>query len=142
MGATAKPRFCTLLLVACLASPLPAQEAETQENRAVMLKNAPSVSRDGKVTFTLTAPKASAVTLSGDWGGGRTQMTSAANRDNQAHEKGSGFGFITFDPVKKTSAIDSFRFLIDPSDGNASNQFPGWPVTIHQTENRGENRLD
>ena len=40
-----------------------------------MLKNAPSVSTDGKVTFTLTAPKASAVTLSGDWGGGRTQMT-------------------------------------------------------------------
>ena len=43
--------------------------------------------------------------------------------------------------MKKTYTIDSFRFLIDPTDGKASNQFPGWPVTIHQAENRGENRL-
>ena len=72
---------------------------------------------------------------------GNPEVGQAPNRYDKAHEKGSGFGFITFDPVKKTYTIDSFRFLIDPTDGKASNQFPGWPVTIHQAENRGENRL-
>ncbi len=73
---------------------------------------------------------------------GNPEVGKAPNRYDRAHEKGSGFGFITFDPVKKTYTLDSYRFLIDPTDGKASNQFPGWPVTIHQAENRGENRLD
>ncbi len=73
---------------------------------------------------------------------GNPEVGKAPNRYDKAHEKGSGFGFITFDPVKKTYALDSYRFLIDATDGKPSNQFPGWPVTIHQVENRGENRLD
>lgn len=73
---------------------------------------------------------------------GNPEVAKAPNRYDRAHEKGSGFGFITFDPAKKTYAIDSFRFLIDVTDGKASNQFPGWPVTIHQAENRGQNRLE
>jgi len=73
---------------------------------------------------------------------GNPVVGKAPHRYDKAHEKGSGFGFITFDPVKKTYVIDSFRFLIDPTDGRASNQFPGWPVTIHQAENRGENKLE
>ena len=73
---------------------------------------------------------------------GNPAVGKAPNRYDKAHEKGSGFGFITFDPAKKTYAIDSFRFLIDPTDGKTSNQFPGWPVTIQQAENRGENRID
>lgn len=66
----------------------------------------------------------------------------APNRSDEASEKGSGFGFITFDPVKKTYAIDSLRFLIDATAGKASNPFPGWPVTIHKAENRGQNQLE
>jgi hypothetical protein len=31
--------------------------------------------------------------------------------------------------------------MIDATDGKSSNQYPGWPVTIHLMENRGENRL-
>jgi hypothetical protein len=73
---------------------------------------------------------------------GNPEVGQAPNRYDKAHEKGSGFGFITFDAVKRTYALDSYRFLIDPADGKASNQFPGWPVTIHQAENRGENQLD
>lgn len=65
----------------------------------------------------------------------------APNRYDKAHEKGSGFGFVTFDTEKKTYLIESFKFLIDATDGKASNQYPGFPVTIHQAENRGENRL-
>lgn len=72
---------------------------------------------------------------------GNPVVGQAPNRYDKAHEKGSGFGFITFDTEKKTYFIESFRFLIDATDGKASNQFPGWPVTIQQAENRGENVL-
>ncbi len=72
---------------------------------------------------------------------GNPVVGQAPNRYDKAHEKGSGFGFVTFDTEKKTYFIESFRFLIDATDGKATNQFPGWPVTIQQAENRGENVL-
>ena len=72
---------------------------------------------------------------------GNPVVGKAPNRYEKAQEKGSGFGLVTFDTAKKIYLIESFRFLIDPTDGKASNQFPGWPVTIQQAENRGENRL-
>lgn len=73
---------------------------------------------------------------------GNPQVGKAPNRYDKAHEKASGFGFITFDTEKKTYFIESFRFLIDATDGKPTNQFPGWPVTIHQKENRGENLIE
>ncbi len=72
---------------------------------------------------------------------GNPEVGKAPNRYAKAHQKGSGFGFITFDTVKKTYTVESYRFLIDATDRQPSNQFPGWPVTIHQAENRGENVL-
>ncbi|WP_395749648.1 alkaline phosphatase D family protein [Prosthecobacter sp.] len=70
---------------------------------------------------------------------GNPVVGQAPNRYEKAHEKGSGFGFITFDTEKRTYFIESFRFLIDATDGKPTNQFPGWPMTIQQKENRGEN---
>ena len=72
---------------------------------------------------------------------GNPVVGTAPNRYDKAHQKGSGFGFVTFDTEAKTYHIESFRFLIDPRDGNPANQFPGWPVTLHQDENGGQNRL-
>jgi len=94
------PRFFPLLLAACLASPLPAQEGENQGNRAAELNNAPAISKDGRVTFTLTAPKASVVSLGGDWGGGRTPMTK------------DGLGNWTA-TVPLRPQIYSYTFLVD-----------------------------
>jgi hypothetical protein len=37
--------------------------------------------------------------------------------------------------------MQAYRFLIDITDGKPTNQFPGWPVTIYQEENKGLNRL-
>lgn len=70
---------------------------------------------------------------------GNPLVGQAPNRYDKAHEKGSGFGFVTFDTEAKTYHVESFRFSVDALDGNPANQFPGWPVTIHQAENRGEN---
>ncbi|MGE9267135.1 MAG: alkaline phosphatase D family protein [Verrucomicrobiales bacterium] len=72
---------------------------------------------------------------------GNPIVPKASHRYQKAHEKGSGFGLVTIDPRKKTYHIESFRFLIDATDGKADNQFPGWPVTLHQDENAGQNRL-
>lgn len=63
------------------------------------------------------------------------------NRYEKAHEKGSGFGMVTIDPAAKTYRLESFRFLVDATDGKPESQFPGWPVTVRQAENRGENRV-
>lgn len=70
---------------------------------------------------------------------GNPEVGRKKNRYEKAHQKGSGFGLVTIDPQKKTYLLESFRFLIDPTDGKASNQFPGWPVTLHQKENQGDN---
>ncbi|MCA9264723.1 MAG: alkaline phosphatase D family protein [Planctomycetales bacterium] len=72
---------------------------------------------------------------------GNPEVGTAPNRYDRAHQKGSGFGLVTIDTQNRTYKIESFRFLVDPTDGKATNQFPGWPVILHQDENRGKNRL-
>ena len=72
---------------------------------------------------------------------GNPEVGKNRNRYELAHQKASGFGLVTIDTAAKTYHLDCFRFLIDATDGKAGNQFPGWPVTIHQNENAGENKL-
>lgn len=72
---------------------------------------------------------------------GNPEVGTKKNRYELAHQKASGFGLVTIDTEARTYLIESFRFLIDPTDGKASNQFPGWPVTLHQKENGGDNLL-
>lgn len=72
---------------------------------------------------------------------GNPEVASKQNRYEKAHQKASGFGYVLIDPRAKTYTIHSYRFLIDPTDGSPDNEFPGWPVTIHQDENGGLNRL-
>jgi alkaline phosphatase D len=64
------------------------------------------------------------------------------NRYARAHQKGSGFGFVHIDTKAKTYELHAFRFLVDAANPKPEDQFPGWPVIIHQAENRGENRLN
>ncbi|MEX1048514.1 MAG: alkaline phosphatase D family protein [Akkermansiaceae bacterium] len=73
---------------------------------------------------------------------GNPNVGTAPNRYDKAEEKGSGFGMVTIDLEAKTYLCEAFRFLVDASDGKPENQFPGWPVTIDQVENRGENRVE
>ena len=72
---------------------------------------------------------------------GNPIVPTSKNRYEKAHQKGSGFGYVQIDTETRTYTVHSYRFLIDPTDGNPENQFPGWPVTIHQEENGGQNRL-
>ncbi len=61
------------------------------------------------------------------------------NRYELAHQKGSGFGLVTIDTEAKTYHCEAFRFLVDATSGEVNDQFPGWPLTILQQENEGEN---
>ena len=70
---------------------------------------------------------------------GNPEVGTKKNRYEKAHQKGSGFGLVTVDTEEKTYQIDCFRFLIDATDGKSGNQFAGWPVTIRQQENAGDN---
>ncbi|MEM1142419.1 MAG: alkaline phosphatase D family protein [Pseudomonadota bacterium] len=72
---------------------------------------------------------------------GNPDVARSAHRYLRAHEKGSGFGFIEFDIERKTYTLHAFRFLIDIDQPHESDQFPGWPVTISQEENGGDNFL-
>ncbi len=72
---------------------------------------------------------------------GDPEVASKKNRYELAHQKGSGFGMVTIDTEAKTYFLESFRFSVDATDGKESNQFPGWPVTIQQKENGGDNVL-
>ena len=72
---------------------------------------------------------------------GNPEVGSKKHRYELAHQKGSGFGMVTIDTSEKTYHLESFRFSVDATDGNLDNQFPGWPVTIKQTENAGENLI-
>lgn len=72
---------------------------------------------------------------------GNPEVGTKKNRYELAHQKGSGFGMVTIDTEAKTYFLESFRFSVDATDGNPDNQFPGWPVTIKQRENGGENLI-
>ena len=72
---------------------------------------------------------------------GNPEVGTKKNRYQLAHQKGSGFGMVTIDTEAKTYFLESFRFSVDATDGNPDNQFPGWPVTINQRENGGENLI-
>nr|AAP49315.1 Uvs072 [uncultured bacterium]AAP70363.1 Uvs085 [uncultured bacterium]AAP70387.1 Uvs093 [uncultured bacterium] len=72
---------------------------------------------------------------------GNPEVGKSNNRYIQAHEKGSGFGFIVFDTAAKTYTTQAFKFLVDVASNSPENQFLGWPVTIHQDENIGVNSL-
>ena len=72
---------------------------------------------------------------------GKNFREGGGDRYDLAHRKNSGFGLVTVDTEAKTYTLDCFRFLCDATDGKKDNQFSGWPLTIHQTENKGENRI-
>lgn len=71
---------------------------------------------------------------------GNPVVGKSSNRYVKAHEKGSGLGWILIDTEAETFECHSFRFLVDVTDGNPGNEFPGWPVTVRASDNSGETR--
>ncbi len=71
---------------------------------------------------------------------GNPEVGTAPDPYERAHQKSSGFGLVTVDKAARTYRIEAFRFL-STADDRDDGQFPGWPVTLHQDENAGDNRI-
>lgn len=69
------------------------------------------------------------------------EVGESKNRYIKAHEKGSGFGTVLFNTEAKTFTLCAYQFNVDISENLQESLFPGYPVTLHQDENIGENRL-
>jgi len=72
---------------------------------------------------------------------GNPEIGTARDPYERAHQKSSGFGLVTVDTEAKTYRIEAFRFLSTAGTEDGDAQFPGWPVTVHQDENAGHNRV-
>jgi alkaline phosphatase D len=53
------------------------------------------------------------------------------------HDKASGYALAHFNKTDQTITMECFKLLFDADDVQAEDQFPGWPKTIHMTENDG-----
>jgi hypothetical protein len=53
------------------------------------------------------------------------------------HDKSSGYGIVRFNTKKQTYTVECWRLLIDAAKPKDGDQFPGWPKTIHLTDNYG-----
>lgn len=58
-------------------------------------------------------------------------------RISTLHDKASGFGIVRLNKPKGTITMECYRLQIDANNLKPEDQFPGWPRTIHYTENDG-----
>ncbi|MDB4541294.1 alkaline phosphatase D family protein [Akkermansiaceae bacterium] len=53
------------------------------------------------------------------------------------HDRGAGYGMIRVDKTTRQITFESWPIHSDPENPSTGGQFPGWPVTINQTDNDG-----
>jgi hypothetical protein len=72
---------------------------------------------------------------------GNPENTYRPGRLAGLHDKASGYGLVRFNTKDRTIAIECFKLLVDVTKPAANlkgeAQFPGWPRTIHMSENYG-----
>ena len=56
--------------------------------------------------------------------------------EDRSLNRGDGFGIARFNKVDRTTTFECWPRICDVNLGD-SEQFPGWPVTIHMTDNDG-----
>ena len=72
--------------------------------------------------------------------GNRITMLAYANPDDIKDEqrRADGYGLVRFNKRARTITFECWPRFSNVEDGDGA-QFPGWPVTIRQNENAGEN---
>ncbi|MEJ7778741.1 MAG: alkaline phosphatase D family protein [Daejeonella sp.] len=63
------------------------------------------------------------------------------NRYQRSQNKSSGFGLIIFNTAERTIKMDAYRFLADKDKPTENDSYPGWPLTISQSDNDGRKPL-
>ncbi|CAM3362789.1 alkaline phosphatase D family protein [Zobellia roscoffensis] len=59
------------------------------------------------------------------------------DRYQKAQKKASGYGIVTFDTTERTIKMEAIRFLANLDVDSKENTYPGWPLTIQQSDNDG-----
>ncbi|MBI1903839.1 MAG: alkaline phosphatase D family protein [Planctomycetia bacterium] len=68
---------------------------------------------------------------------GNPAQKNRAGRINTLHDKASGFSIVRMNKPKGTYTMECYRLQIDAKNLKPDDHFPGWPRTIHMTENDG-----
>ncbi len=53
------------------------------------------------------------------------------------HDRGPGYGIVRFNKLNRTTTFECWPLYADPTNPSSGSQYPGWPLTIRQTENEG-----
>lgn len=53
------------------------------------------------------------------------------------HDRGAGYGIVRIDKATRRITFESWPLHVNPLVPSTGSQFPGWPVTIAQTDNDG-----
>lgn len=64
-----------------------------------------------------------------------------APRYGQGEDRSSGYGIIRFNQQERTITVEAWRFAFDMENPSLEDQFPGWPLAIHQMDNYGRKPL-
>lgn len=67
--------------------------------------------------------------------GNPNDIPNDANRYQQAQNRASGFGYITFNQQSRDITSNAYRFLQKEDDEKQRGEFEGWPKTINQLDN-------
>ena len=53
----------------------------------------------------------------------------------ELHRKATGYSIVRFNKTLRTITLESWPRYVDPTDPKSGAQYPGWPITIKQTDN-------
>ncbi len=57
----------------------------------------------------------------------------------ELYRKASGYGIVKFVKSSRSITMECWPRYVDPDDPSTGEQYPDWPVTIHQLDNYGRN---
>ena len=53
------------------------------------------------------------------------------------HRKATGYNIVRFNKVDRSITLETWPRYADPTDPKTGTQYPGWPITVKQTDNYG-----
>ena len=56
----------------------------------------------------------------------------------RGHDKASGFGIVRLNKPTRKITMECWRLIVDPTNAKPGDQFPGFPMTIGQLDNLGQ----
>ncbi|MDG1889868.1 MAG: alkaline phosphatase D family protein [Verrucomicrobiota bacterium] len=71
------------------------------------------------------------------WAIGNPEQQYRSGRMHTLHDKASGYGIVRFNKSSQTIDMECYRLETQADQTKEGDQFPGWPLRIHITDNDG-----